>query len=200
MSGGRKLSFNKELALESAMRVFWRKGYVGASLSDLTQAMGINKPSMYSTFGNKEALFNQATALYVDQQAAPHLEWLHRADITLRDRVRGFLMSTIAGQCQTTVPKGCYIAACIAESSNDSVPEKTRDMVLKINQHMQSEIEKLLIGDTESIALGLHTRAKEIALSLNTLVSGTATMAKAGRTDKDMEPVVDAMLSGLGLQ
>ena len=54
---GRPKSFDKEIALEKALDVFWTQGYDGASLKDLTQAMGINKPSMYATFGNKEQLY-----------------------------------------------------------------------------------------------------------------------------------------------
>ncbi len=200
MTAGRKLSFNKELALEAAMNVFWQKGYVGTSLSDLTRAMGINKPSMYSTFGNKEALFSQTTTLYAEQQAAPHLKWLEKSDMPLKDRVKGFLMSTIDGQCKLSMPRGCYIAACIAESSNDSVPEKIRQMVLQINQHMQSELEALLLNDEESKALNLDKRAAGIALGFNTLLSGTATMARAGKTEKELEKVVDIMLLGIGLE
>ena len=61
MAGGRQRSFDKQQALENAMRVFWQKGFIGASLMDLTESMGINKPSMYAAFGNKEQLFIQAT-------------------------------------------------------------------------------------------------------------------------------------------
>ena len=59
MSGGRKIAFDKQHALAAAMHVFWKKGFSGASLADLTTAMGINKPSLYAAFGNKESLFIQ---------------------------------------------------------------------------------------------------------------------------------------------
>jgi AcrR family transcriptional regulator len=61
---GRPRAFDAEKALDRAMRVFWRKGYLGASLSDLTEAMGINRPSLYAAFGNKESLFRQALDRY----------------------------------------------------------------------------------------------------------------------------------------
>jgi len=58
---GRPRSFDRAAALRRAMEVFWAKGYEGASLSDLTAAMGINSPSLYAAFGSKEALFLEAT-------------------------------------------------------------------------------------------------------------------------------------------
>lgn len=67
---GRPRAFNPEEALDSAMRVFWRKGYLGTSLTDLTEAMGINRPSLYATFGNKEALFGMAIERYFRGPAA----------------------------------------------------------------------------------------------------------------------------------
>lgn len=67
---GRPRAFDMEKALDSAMLVFWRKGYQGASLSDLTDAMGINRPSLYAAFGNKESLFRKALARYFDGPSA----------------------------------------------------------------------------------------------------------------------------------
>jgi AcrR family transcriptional regulator len=64
---GRPRAFDIEKALERALRVFWEKGYEGSSLSDLTEAMGINRPSLYAAFGNKEALFRKALDRYVER-------------------------------------------------------------------------------------------------------------------------------------
>ena len=63
---GRPRAFDPNAALERAMHVFWAKGYEGASLSDLTRAMRINRPSLYSAFGNKEELFRKVLDRYVD--------------------------------------------------------------------------------------------------------------------------------------
>jgi AcrR family transcriptional regulator len=67
---GRPRAFDIDKALERALRVFWEKGYEGSSLSDLTEAMGINRPSLYAAFGNKEALFRKALARYVEETMA----------------------------------------------------------------------------------------------------------------------------------
>src|ERR1700690_3933812 len=64
---GRPRAFDPEKALEAALRVFWKKGYEGTALSDLTAAMGINRPSIYATFGNKEALFRKALDRYSER-------------------------------------------------------------------------------------------------------------------------------------
>src|SRR5258708_5505480 len=65
MPVGRPRAFDIDKALGRALEVFWRKGYEGASLSDLTAAMGVNRPSLYAAFGNKEALFRKALDRYV---------------------------------------------------------------------------------------------------------------------------------------
>src|SRR6202030_34735 len=67
---GRPRSFDLDEALERALQVFWRKGYEGASLSDLTKAVGVNRPSLYAAFGDKEALFRKALDRYLNGPAA----------------------------------------------------------------------------------------------------------------------------------
>src|SRR5688572_21010672 len=63
---GRPRAFDADKALDRALKVFWRKGYEGASLPDLTRAMGINRPSLYAAFGNKESLFRKALDRYAE--------------------------------------------------------------------------------------------------------------------------------------
>src|SRR5437763_10008756 len=67
---GRPRAFDLDKALDRALQVFWRKGYEGASLPDLTQAMGINRPSLYAAFGSKEELFRRALDRYAEGPAS----------------------------------------------------------------------------------------------------------------------------------
>src|ERR1700724_4197628 len=67
---GRPRAFDPAAALDRAMHVFWAKGYEGASLSNLTRAMRINRPSLYAAFGNKEQLFGKVLDRYMDGPVA----------------------------------------------------------------------------------------------------------------------------------
>ena len=135
---GRKRGFDKEQALIAAMDVFWKKGFVGASLSDLTQSMGINKPSMYSTFGNKEALFIQATQFYIERRAKDQIQLLHELGVPLKTRLKNYLMSIVAGQCETDHPKGCYIVLCQSEVASGDIPEEARTLLTQAGEYIQS--------------------------------------------------------------
>ena len=93
MAAGRHRGFDKEHALEKAMLVFWKNGYPGTSLTDLTTIMEINKSSLYAAFGNKEMLFNQALALYLTRHGLIHSEKLQVKGQSLHERVKNYLLS-----------------------------------------------------------------------------------------------------------
>ena len=76
---GRHREFDVVQALDAALRVFWRKGYEGASYADLTEATGVERPALYSAFGNKEALFRRALGRYYERYLDYLPEALERA-------------------------------------------------------------------------------------------------------------------------
>src|SRR2546425_13083208 len=90
---GRPRDFDVDEALNQALKVFWRKGYAGASLPDLTKAMGINRPSLYAALGNKEELFRRALDRYTEGPAAHVGEALQES--TARAVVERLLGGTI---------------------------------------------------------------------------------------------------------
>ena len=86
---GRPREFDEEQALEKAMLLFWKKGYRNTSLTNLTDAMGMNRPSMYSVFGDKSSLFQAALQRYISDYASKNAEQLsaheHIADAIAHD-------------------------------------------------------------------------------------------------------------------
>jgi AcrR family transcriptional regulator len=105
MPGGRPRTFDANDALDRAVEVFWRYGYEGATLNELTAAMGINKPSLYTVFGSKEELFRRAVARYAEIDMAYARTALDQP--TARDVVRTLLLDNVDALTQPGRPPGC---------------------------------------------------------------------------------------------
>lgn len=133
MVAGRRREFDKEHALIKAMEVFWRKGYSGTSLSNLTDAMGINKPSLYAAFGNKEDLFVSAIHQYVNEYGVPHFGKLLNSDSSLQERVRAYLESIAKMISDSKLPGGCFLTTSTCEAGSDCLPEDAVQTILAIN-------------------------------------------------------------------
>src|SRR5438309_9989401 len=103
---GRPREFDREAALEQAIDVFWRHGYEAASISDLTAAMGINPPSLYAAFGDKERLFLEAASRYEASQgdSCPYCE-----EPTARGAFEKLLRYMAEELTSTTHPRGCML-------------------------------------------------------------------------------------------
>ena len=115
---GRPRGFCADAALRAALAMFRRKGYEGTSLSDLTAAMGINRPSLYAAFGNKEALFRKALDLYQDERRAAFVAALDAP--TSRDVAERVLRGALDGCAGPDAPAGClavmHSVACGTEA------------------------------------------------------------------------------------
>lgn len=197
MTSGRKREFCENAALNAAMEVFWQKGYVGASLSDLTKSMGINKPSMYSAFGNKEALFIKAVEHYIETKMSVHFSFLQDETVPLLQRIKNYMMSIVCLQCQTDQPKGCFLALCISEVAGGDMPEEAAALLCKVDLLPKKVLTELLENDSEAIALGLNKSAQTNALSLYTMLKGTAAMARSGLCSKELEYAIDNIIKGI---
>ncbi len=104
---GRPPEFNQEQALAAALQVFWARGYEGASMTELVEALGINKPSIYAAFGNKEALFHRALEMYISGPAAFVSDAMREA--TARKVAEKFLLGAVEFLTDKTHPAGCMI-------------------------------------------------------------------------------------------
>ncbi|KGA01172.1 TetR family transcriptional regulator [Cobetia amphilecti] len=199
MAGGRKREFDEHIALQRAMEVFWRKGYTAASLSDLTQQMGINKTSMYSAFGNKAALFVKAARHYVETEMRAHFAHLQAPGASLGKRLRDYMCSVVRMQAATSQPRGCFLVLCQSEVAAGDLPEEAQAL-LESEDHMAREMFATLFAtDPEAIALGLNAAADTNALTVYTVLKGTAAMARSGVPADELEAVIETTLHGIGL-
>jgi len=199
VTSGRKREFDYELALDAAMHTFWQKGYVGTSLSDLIENMGINKPSIYRTYGNKEALFIKATRRYLETQMKPHLALLDETDISLKKRLKNHMMSIVNMQCNEEHALGCYLVLCQSELISGDIPNKAEQILNEAESLPKQVYINLFNSDPEAIKLGLDSSAQANSLCLYTLLKGTASMARSGVSMSDLEYCVDSILAGIGL-
>jgi AcrR family transcriptional regulator len=104
---GRPRAFDVDRALDAALRVFWRQGYEGTSLADLTAAMGINRPSLYAAFGNKEALFRRVLDHYGRNAQVVRDEALRQP--TARASVQFFIRAIVESMGDNRNPRGCLM-------------------------------------------------------------------------------------------
>lgn len=112
---GRPLSFDRDTALEQAVVTFWRHGYETTSIVDLTTAMGVTAPSLYTAFGDKKRLFLEAAHRYAGDPEV--MAQVIESAPTAYDAARRMLTDAATAYTGTTTPKGCLLASATASGS-----------------------------------------------------------------------------------
>jgi AcrR family transcriptional regulator len=156
---GRPRTFVEADALEAAMNVFWAKGYDGTSMKDLTAAMGISGPSLYSTFGDKRGLYLKTIDLYADVDGcAPVIAFEAEPDI--KKAVRDFLTTVITYSTQQEGgPRGCFLASCVATSVGEveGVAERMESAIKATDLRLARKFEvEMELGHLPSDFPALH--------------------------------------------
>ncbi len=191
MRAGRQRQFQKEEALARAMEVFWLKGYSGTSLSDLTDAMGINKPSLYAAFGNKEKLFVSAIKEYVEQYGVPHFDKLLNGDASLRERVKAYLGSIANMVTDSKLPGGCFVADTTCEAGGDCLPEGIEETIRSINAVSGKAFVSFFRDEQSKGQVALSASPEVLSDYLLTLQFGLAVMARNGIKRPRLEKMID---------
>jgi AcrR family transcriptional regulator len=191
MGAGRQREFDKQVALDAAMKVFWANGYSGTSLSDLTDVMGINKPSLYAAFGNKEALFVSALNHYVDRHGAIHSEELHASKKSLRSRLRAYLKSIARMVCDPTLPGGCFVATTTDESGGDCLPAGALEAINRINEQTQISLVDFFRHEISVGNLPKGASAEDLANYMLAMQYGVAVMARNGANRETLDRVIE---------
>ena len=195
-SVGRPRAFDEEAVLDRAAEVFWRHGYEGASLSALTSAMGINRPSLYAAFGSKEQLFQRAFARYHEIQVAGARAALDRP--TAYAAVEAFLRSSADGLTADDHPAGCLsVQGGLACS-----PDNTRisEILAAGRAATESALVERLSRAAEEGDLPDGVDARALARFVMALSEGHAVHAAAGASREDLHASVDVALRALALR
>jgi AcrR family transcriptional regulator len=186
---GRPRAFDVDQALDKALLVFWRNGYEGASIADLTRAMGINPPSLYAAFGNKETLFRRAIDRYIEQRTRFWHEAL--AMPTARAMVEHLFYGSVDFLTDESNPPGCLLVRGTL----------TCDAASSIHQELaarRAEGERLLRVRLEEAKvageLPKDLEPAEFARFVMTMLEGMSVRAACGASRDELQKVAELAL------
>ena len=189
---GRPREFCVDHALAQALRVFWEKGYDGTSLNDLTDAMGITRPSLYAAFGNKESLFRKALDLYEREK----LDYIGKAleQPTARGVAEVMLRGSVDNVMSSNEPHGCLgvITSVACGPESQSVRE---DVVKRGEAGKRALAERFERAKAEG-DLPSHIDPEGLMRVLIAMLQGISVQANQGATREELERLVE---SGLAL-
>ncbi|MER7687474.1 TetR/AcrR family transcriptional regulator [Streptomyces sp. NPDC097610] len=187
---GRPRSFDADEALEHAMRVFWGQGYEGASLTELTHAMGITRTSMYAAFGNKEDLFRKALERYTEGPASYGARALQEP--TARQVAAAFLDGSVRATALPGCPTGCLgVQGALAVGDPGS---NARDALIAWRNEHTSRLCDRFRQAVDEGDLPPDADPELLARYLMTVANGIAVQAAGGATRDDLQQVADMAL------
>lgn len=188
---GRPREFDPEEALSAALQVFWSRGYEGASLAELTEAMGITKPSLYACFGNKEALFHKALDLYERDKLCYMRSALDAP--TARGVAERLLRGTLQIQAGGDDPRACLgvisMVACTTQAESIRA-----DVMARRASSDKALVERLERAKVEGdLPAGIEPAA--MATYLIAVMQGMGVQASGGATPVQLEQLVETTLA-----
>ncbi|MBO6900038.1 MAG: TetR/AcrR family transcriptional regulator [Rhizobiaceae bacterium] len=189
---GRPRTFDREKALRRAMMVFWERGYEAASLEDLTEAMGINRPSLYSAFGRKEDLFREAVALYDTIETAPIVNAVEDSP-TAYAGIEAALKRNIEVFTRAKTPRGCLVTLALLSGRKEN--SEIRDFLCENRRSGQALLRRRIERGIAEGDVPAKADPDRMALFYTTVIHGLSVQAKDGITHEDLCSTADAALA-----
>ncbi|ARQ68607.1 TetR/AcrR family transcriptional regulator [Streptomyces marincola] len=188
---GRPRSFDRDAALDRAMRTFWERGYEGASVAELTRVMGIGAPSMYAAFGDKRTLFEECVTAYGERYGGFAARALAE-EPTAREAVARVLREAAAEYTAPGRPRGCMIISA-AVNYPDAAEDVAQGLRVRRAERVRA-FENRIREDVEAGRLPADTDARGLARFVATVVQGMSQQARDGADRETLETVADLAL------
>ncbi len=187
---GRPRGFDADKALDQALEVFWRKGYEGTSISDLTAAMRINRPSIYAAFGNKEELFRKVLDRYAEGPPLAVREALESP--SARQAVERVLMAAADVPTRGAGPRGCLLVQGALACGDAS--ELVRRELISRRADGEAELRKRLQRAKAEGDLPASADPAGLARYVVTVAHGMAVEAAGGANHRELLQVVETAM------
>jgi AcrR family transcriptional regulator len=185
---GRPREFDAEAALDKALHVFWQRGYEGTSLTDLTEAMGINRPSLYAAFGNKEELFRRTLDRYAERGPGRAVREA-LAEPTARGVVERLFKNVALALTDPCNPRGCLAVqgALTCGEASESIKQELCRRRSEAEQALRERLERAKVeGDIAS-----DVDPGVLARFVSTITQGMSVQAAGGASRDDLLRVAD---------
>ena len=187
---GRPLGFDREAALYQAMLLFWRHGYEGTSVNDLTSAMAITPPSLYTAFGDKKQLFFEAVQHYLSGPVTS--ESIIDEAQTAREAAAGLLNAAAVGFTGESTPAGCLLATSAISCS--SAAGEVQKALAKIRLSIEERLKTRIAQDNEAGRPSGNVDAGAMAGYVMAVIQGMSTLARDGATRQKLLSVANAAM------
>ncbi len=187
-SRGRPKVFDRDAALDKAMKLFWEHGYEATSLADLVEATGAKAPTLYAEFINKEGLFRAVLDRYISRFAARHEAALFNEEKSVEQSLQDYFTAVATCFTSKETPAGCFMintSATLAASSKEIARTlKTR--------HAQQEqtLCKFLLSRQQRGELPAQKDVQALAQFLNCILQGMSISAREGASLEDLQQII----------
>lgn len=189
---GRRLSFDREQALDAALRLFWARGYEGTSVADLLKMMNITPPSLYAAFGSKEALYREALERYRDVYAAFVAEALGGASSAHRAITR-LLHQAALNYCSPDTPQGCMVSISVLSCAPEN--EGVATVVAGMRDSTVNAIAARLATARDAGEIPLHVDIFGFARFIAAIIQGMSVQARDGADHASLMAIADSAMA-----
>lgn len=185
--------FDQGEALKNAMEIFWAKGFEATSMQALVEAMGVNRASMYQTFGNKEALFNAAMQQYIES-SLQYIKGLLKASNSPLNNIKN-LLHELVNQSITNKFSGCFVSNTAAELAphRADIAKQVRDFWLELEKMFEQALQQA----KQKQEIKQDIEIKKMASFINSTLQGLMIKTKAEYDRTSLDNDIDCLISML---